>query len=228
MALKFRSDFVEVILQRLSAWRSLGRDRFKVLGTPHPSSPFLTVAEDRKGAGVHSSLIKVLTVPDSDSTRRGWTEVLRWERERLEEELDRRLPDDLQWNRPQDAAQVRDLPLLGEKKVVLEPLSGFRRRDLLEDGSRDLEGERMALDTLVRPYILRPTLADCGYGLERARRLWESYCQREGLERAQNENLLLRHFYREALVIKEPVRPEDEPNLFLTSAWRYARLRGEL
>lgn len=227
MALRFRSDFVEVILQRIAAWRSLDRDCFKVLGKPHSSSPFLTVAEDHAGAGVPSSVIKVLTVPDSDSTRRGWTDVLRWERDRLAREFDQRLPE-LQWDRLQDVAQVRDVPLLGEKKVVLESLHGFRRYDLLEDGTRDLEGERMALDTLVRPYILRPSLTDCDYGLERAQRLWESFCQREGLERVRKENLLLRHFYREALVIKEPTGPGDEPDLLLTSEWRYARLRGEL
>ncbi|HWM94236.1 MAG TPA: hypothetical protein VN493_26000 [Thermoanaerobaculia bacterium] len=228
MTLKFRDNFVEVILQRLAAWRSLDQGRFKVLGRPHSSSPFLTISEDRDGDGVPSSVIKVLTIPDSDSSRHGWAEVLRWEKRRLEQEFSQRLPP-LQWNQAQEAAQVLDVPLLVEDRVLLEPLSGFRRRDLLDDESRDREGERMALDVLVRPYVLRPSLADCGYGLERAAQtLWESFCRREGLELVQGENLLLRHFYREALVIKEAVRPGGEPDLFLTSAWRYARLRGEL
>ncbi len=215
--IRFRDDFEEVILDRLSRARRPAAGTadldYEVLSAPCRDSPFLTVAERLKG--VRSDLpwrvIKVLLVPDDDASEPFWREVLERERDRWGNELRRRL------RLPEQVARL-GLPLapgrdgahdlVAHDLVAIAELGPLRRPDLLAGAPPG----GVSFRYLVRPFVAWPRLCDVGYSAAQLREWWQVYC-RDHQVREHLRELLFGHFCHEALT-------DGGGDLLLTSAWR--------
>jgi hypothetical protein len=214
----FSENFVTVIKGQLASLRGVEAQQLQVLSMPHPFSPFLTLSETRLGLGIPSYVIKVLLALKGLPTyEESWQKIFHDEAERLEKELKELLG---QAERSSAASLLR-LPLLvdveKEPLVRVDQLKNLLRHHLLASES-GRESEILSLDYMLRPYVLLPSLADCG-DMTMARDAWKKFCDRRGLSR--DEDLFLLHFYHEALVLEG--KSKEAPDVVLTSGWRYQR-----
>ncbi len=214
MATRFRDDFEGVLLDwiaraRRSAAGSADLD-YEVMAAPHPDSPFLTLAE--RVGGTRDRLpwrvLKLLLVLDDDPSEPFWREVLKRERDRWREELDRRLALPERVGRL--ALPLSPAPDGAGELAAIDAIGPIRHRDVLDGGSA--EGS-VRFPYLVRPYIAWPRLCDVGYSADQLQEKWRAYCRDHGVEKHLRE-LLFDHFCHEALT-------DGGADLLLTSAWRF-------
>ncbi len=217
MAIRFRDDFEGVLLDwiaraRRSAAGSADLD-YEVLASPHPNSPFLTLAERIEGGGSRLPwrVLKLLLVLDDDPSEPFWREVLERERDRWRAELERRLVLPHRVERlglplsPTRQADVRAT----DELVDIAHVGPIRRRDLLHDASPEATAR---FSYLARPYVAWPRLCDVGYSADQLKEWWQVYCGRHDVDEHLRE-LLFDHFCHEALT-------DGGGDLLLTSAWR--------
>lgn len=213
MRRRFRDDYRTPILDwvaraRRAAAGSADLD-YQVLSSPHPDSPFLTLAERLEGtrANLPWRVIKLLLVFDDDPAEPFWRQVLERERDRWRRELTRRLA------LPNRVDRL-GLPLSptragAEQLVTIFEVGPIRHRDVLVDALPDATARFRALG---RPFIAWPRLCDVGYSADQLREWWEVYCRGNDVEDHLRE-LLFDHFCHEALT-------DGGGDLLLTSAWR--------
>lgn len=217
----FSENFVEVIKGQLASIRGVEVQQLQVLSMPHPFSPFLTLSETRLGLGIPSYVIKVLLVLKGyPSYQEHWHGIFTSEAKRLEEELKGLLGQ----AERKSAATLLRLPLLvdveKEPLVRVGELKNLLCHHLLA-GESGGESEILSLDYMLRPYVLLPSLADCG-DMTTALEVWDKFCKDRRLP--SEEDLFKLHFYHEALVLEG--ESKETPDVFLTSDWRYKRLQS--
>ncbi len=213
MPVCFRDDYEGVILDwiaraRRSAAGSADLD-YEVLSSPHPDSPFLTLAERLEGAraSLPWRVLKLLMVLDDDPSEPFWQDVLKREQERWRGELSRRLalPNRV------DSLGLPLSPTRGgaDGLVTIAEIGPIRRRDVLVGAPPDGTAR---FSYLVRPFIAWPRLCDVGYSADQLKQWWEIYCQENDVVEHRRD-LLFGHFCHEALT-------NGSGDLLLTSAWR--------
>lgn len=213
MPLRFRDDFASVILDwiartRRSAAGSANLD-YEVLSSPHPDSPFLTLAERVEGtrASLPWRVVKLLLVLDDDPSEPFWRDILEREQLRWRQEMGHRLALP---NRVERLGLPLSPTLAGaDDLVTIAELAPIRRRDVMAGAPPDGTAR---FSYLVRPFIAWPRLCDVGYSADQLKEWWDIYCQGHTVDE-HRRTLLFDHFCHEALT-------DGGGELLLTSAWR--------
>jgi hypothetical protein len=229
----FHSSYHEVLLRKLAPQRGREISDYRVLKSPHSTSPFFTLAEFQ-GQVLPTQVIKLLVVLPEDAARPSWEAILRSEKHRLrglfENKFFQLRRQDLR--APDGEVRVLQFPLMlspgdPRSRVEIKTLLDLRRDELLPEGSGKNTGP-VSLPYLVRPFVPLPSLSERASDSELARTVWKSFCEHLRLnDLTEHESDFFRNFLSEALVGEILAGGKPLEWLFLTSAWRYRLRSGE-
>jgi hypothetical protein len=225
-------NYQEVLLSKLAQLRGRETSDYKVLKSPSPTSPFLTLAE-YQGQVLPTQVIKLLLVFPEDPARPGWEAILRSEEHRLSKLFESKFFALRRQSYQAPDGRVRELPfplMLApgdpRSRVEIDALLDLRRDELLAESQGKIA--LVSFPCLVRPFVPLPSLSERASGSGLARMVWDQFCRHlEIKDLSDYDQNLFRNFLSEALVGGNLAKGDPLERLFLTSAWRYRLRSGE-